>query len=203
MNVETYEVPELTSSGEVESDAEAVALIEKLGLEGQKQAINPDRPTERMPYRRMTEEERFVYEQLCPEQTSVERYSAGPIPLRVLQVIAHAREGAYFNQLEVWCPRTAALDDPVLVGVQKDGQFGGRALFLLARWGAVLKPLEELRVIAGREWRIAMLNKARQVLREVEAEVRAMEAMSDEDAALCKKNPYNFNSGPTYSGALG
>lgn len=134
--VETYEVPEVESdSGVVECDAEALALIEQLGLKGQRELTvkRDDGETVRSPYREMTKEEFFVYSMICPQQTDLGQYKAGPIPLRVLQVASHARE--HFPHLEVWHMR-ALPKDPVLVG--KKDKYASEA-FILARWGEVLE----------------------------------------------------------------
>src|SRR5690606_31479142 len=97
MQVETYEVNETLSDGTVEqmSDPESLALIEQLGLRGQetllgKREAGDDVAVVRCPYRRMSAEEQNVFAVVCPQVTSLEEYASGPIPLRVLQVAAHA-----------------------------------------------------------------------------------------------------------------
>lgn len=143
MLVETYEVPEVDVEGQVECDAEAIALIESLGLEGQQKLLRKneedDSATTRCPYRKMTKEEAFAYKQLCPEVTSLHKYADGPIPLRVLQVAAHGKE--FFQKLEVWHPKNADEKDPILVGINSSGNTTER--FILARWGEVLEPLSD------------------------------------------------------------
>ena len=201
MLVETYEVPESGEAGITESDAAAVALIEALGLDGQKELINPEAPTERMPYRRMTEQEDFVYKVLLPVRTGVGKYMSGAIPLRVLQVISHAREGNYFHEMEVWHPKDARIDDPILVGVRKEGQYGSRTLYLLARWGEVLTAFSELLVEAGAKWRDEAAAQCKKAIREAELELRVLESLTPEQAANADRSPYN-TSGPSYSGVL-
>ncbi len=92
MLVETFEAIETDAGGEVECDAEAIALIEELGLEGQRKLINKtgDAPA-RNPYRKMSIQERFAFRALMPKHVALDKYSDGPIPLRVLQVAAHAK----------------------------------------------------------------------------------------------------------------
>jgi hypothetical protein len=87
----------------------------------------------------MTALEAAVYGTVYPQATGVERYSAGPIPLRVLQVIAHAR--TLFEKVVIWHPKEYD-PDPVLVGI--NGEYSKEEVFLLARWGDALAPFEEL-----------------------------------------------------------
>jgi len=146
MQIETYEIEEHTTEGRdaFEVEAEAQALIESLGLEGQQELLrasaDPDVTTKtRIPYRRMTAEEVRVYGVLYPEHATVTAYDVAPIPLRVLQVSAHGRE--LFDQLEVWGPVTED-PDPILVGIIKKGH--REEHHLLARWGDALLPFQEL-----------------------------------------------------------
>lgn len=151
MQIETYEVEEHTTEGRdpFEVDAEAEALIESLGLDGQRSLLvesdDPDVQTKtRVPYRRMTAEEERVYDTLYPEHAKVEAYNVAPIPLRVLQVISHARP--LFKRVEVWGPKTQD-PDPVLVGVVDETTphgFTREVRYILARWGETLVPFEEL-----------------------------------------------------------
>jgi hypothetical protein len=183
MQVETYEALEVDCEGNVESDSEAVALIEKLGLAGQQKLI---RRTEsgggtivsRNPYRKLTAEESFVYRELCPEQCKVAEYDAGPIPLRVLQVAAHAAD--HFKELQVWAATSVAIKDPVLVGVKTE-RVAGRSwddtvTFILARWGDVLEPFDKLLEKASASFRArhagtcnTIIAKARAAAAEIEA----------------------------------
>lgn len=139
MIVETYELPEIAEQAP-EDAAECAKMAESLGLSGQKQYLAaPDAPA--CPYRLVTAEEAFVYGELCPKSVRIERYADGPIPLRIMQVIAHAKTLPVFAFLEVWCPATAAEKDPVLIG-RSDAHDWHRApnsSYLLARWGDELE----------------------------------------------------------------
>jgi hypothetical protein len=139
MKTETYECQD-TRSETAEQSAEALALIEQLGLNGQKQTATTE---VRFPYRVMTDDEAFVYSQLCPEQTPVEEYSNGPIPLEVLKTIAYARslKDDRIAYLEVWSASSKLVKDPVLIG--RKSRYQG-AIYILARWGEELLPLEVL-----------------------------------------------------------
>lgn len=146
MQIETYEIEEHTTEGRdaFEVEAEAEALIESLGLDGQRALLraseDPDVATKtRIPYRRMTAEEDRVYATLYPEHVDVSAYDVAPIPLRVLQVVAHARP--LFDRLEVWGPKTED-PDPVLIGTITKGHRTEK--YLLARWGDALEPFADL-----------------------------------------------------------
>lgn len=143
MKVETYECEELKNSEAttMAADAESIELITKLGLEGQMKLSDPETLT-RQPYREMTALEAYVWRAACPQTTALQKYSLGPIPLRVLQVAAHARELGIYESLEVWHPRKV-VDDPLLVGVPK-GETYSRKRHLIARWGETLVPFEQL-----------------------------------------------------------
>lgn len=154
MKVETFEVVSLgvTASGAVvneEVSEEALALIESMDLEGQrallqKKTAGGEEVVVRVPYRRMTAEELAVYSVLMPNREPIAHYDGGPIPLRVLQVAAHAQQLEYFDKgVEVWCPEPGR-DDPILVGVKR-GKHDARELYLLARWGEELLDMAQMR----------------------------------------------------------
>jgi len=132
MAVETYELDEVQEET-VEECAEARALIDELGLDGQKPKTGADSKKQRLPYRLMTPEERAVFKTLCPAEARLADYDAGPIPLRVLQIAAHAKP--LFDELYVWHP-VGHDKDPVLVGCNGPSYCNDR--FILARWGGEL-----------------------------------------------------------------
>ena len=97
MEIETYEIEETvgeTAGTTPEVEAEALELIEKLGLEGQRGLVveKEDGEACRIPYPIMDDRERAVYGELYPEHQALASYKAGIIPLRVLQVAAHAEQ---------------------------------------------------------------------------------------------------------------
>jgi len=150
MKVETYEVisddpsqGDNALTNELES-AEAVVLIESLGLAGQRKLLvkigDADAPI-RNPYRQMTQAERNIYGVMCPKVVELSEYEEGPIPIRVLQVAAHAKE--FFPRLEVWCD-PGSRDDPLLVGADHTSTYSVKVRHLLARWGDVLYSMDEL-----------------------------------------------------------
>ena len=174
MIVETYEVTETTTAGEdpVLADAAAIELIRELDLEGQKELLAHDETAViRIPYQRMTAEEVRVYQTLYPADEKVEAYRAGPIPLRVLQVVAHAR--TMFDKVLVWGPEQYD-PDPVLVG--QIGEYGNAEYYLLARWGDALAPFEELRDRAAEVVRRRYTSKAKEVVAQCQAFLAAPDA---------------------------
>jgi hypothetical protein len=175
MKIETYECEELRGSEAttMAADAEAIELIEKLGLEGQRKLANPDTCT-REPYREMTKLELFVWSSVCPEKTEVTQYRLSPIPLRVLQVIAYARELGIYTRLEVWHPKQVK-EDPILVGVPNNEQWSSKR-HLIARWGDVLVPFAELqeraKEVMARNF-AAALDEIKQEVTRAEANIKA------------------------------
>jgi hypothetical protein len=130
MQVETYEYHELAE--ETTEDVEqAKGLIDQLNLSGQKELLVKDG---RQPYPQATAEQLFVFQTLCPVEEKLNSYSRTTIPLRVLQVAAHAKD--LFEELLVW-DVAGADKDPVLVGANKNGW--SKTYFLLARWGEELE----------------------------------------------------------------
>lgn len=144
MQVETFEQTEVAGGKlEDENSPEALALIESLGLKGQQKMMkkNEEGDTIRSPYRLMTVREKRVYQTLFPKTVDVEDYRDSMVPLRVLQVIAHAQKLGIFGRIDVWCENDKPRD-PVLVGVMKEGHEEHH--HILARWGDALESFEVL-----------------------------------------------------------
>jgi hypothetical protein len=147
--VETFEQTEEAASGVKEEDRneEALALIEKLGLEGQQQMIKKKETgvVLRCPYRQMNVTELRVYEALYPQKTTIARYNQGMIPLRVLQVAAHAKSLECFKEIQIWGEKSVP-KDPILVGLMQNPERSwSEDVFILARWGNALEAFEVLR----------------------------------------------------------
>lgn len=181
MVVETYEVEEVKQAT-VEQDAEAKALVEALGLEGQSKLYNPqpeDSDERPFPYRKMTAQEKWVYELLLPAKTKLKNYEDGAIPLRVLQVAAHAAklmEGRLgeFN-LYVWHPQNTDYKDPLLV-LREGGDWTAQKYWILARWG---EELEEFAVMANRAkelYKQLCLAKLEECKQQIEVWMRSADA---------------------------
>lgn len=151
--VETFEIEDAThgEANAMACDAEAAELIAKLGLTGQQVLQNPETLT-RCPYPVADAEEMLVFRALNPERCKPEAYSLDAIPVRVMQVLAHARDLNFFTSFEIWFPKSARVQDPVLVAYRthKDN---GRSwdttdTHILARWGKALLPIEKLKADA-------------------------------------------------------
>lgn len=192
MIIETYEVNEVTPEGVDTLDADAIAMIERLGLTGQKSLMSKgaEGATTVMPYQPMTAEEFAVYRLLFPARDDVAAYSAGPIPLRVLQVIAFAKSEGWFKTLEVWHKTTgSAKDDPVLVGVaEHDPRTWEDKRFLLARWGDALAPFSQLLAQAGAAAKAQIKAALSRVRSDVESAMAAVEHVDDSTAARWAAN---------------
>lgn len=160
MQIETYEIEEVNSSeaASMAADSEAIELIEKLGLTGQKGLVNTDTAT-RFIYPVMTNLQVLVYGACFPQKCSIESFAHEVIPVRVLQVAAFCRDFPQTKYLEVW--HTAIpKKDPVLVG--RETSYSGRN-YLLARWGDSLESFEALTAKAQALLRIQWENRIRKI----------------------------------------
>lgn len=155
MKVETYEIEEGRVEPQIE--AEAIQLIEQMGLKGQRSLVVDGGESEkRIPYREMNKSERVVFEALLPKVDHVETYSAGVIPVRALQVIAHAKE--FFDRIDVRHADTT--NDALAVGIK--GPSYAEKWSILARWGDNLLAPEKLREEAREVIRVDFSNKLKQ-----------------------------------------
>lgn len=173
MQVETYECVE-TASEPIEATAEAIALMEELELDGQKQLVSPAESKSgggsRCPYREITSEERFVYRTMCPVSINIARYNAAPIPLRVLRIASHANSLGLFKRLMIWDHETVTVKAPVLVAFTGgEYEWIDNRCFILARWGEELETFATLlkrAVISARE---RLTNEAESLVKIVQA----------------------------------
>jgi hypothetical protein len=199
MKIEVYDCTEKTDAATPEPQVteEQLKIIEELGLEGQQSLVQKSEdaaaPSEICPYRQMTQEEFGVYSHLCPVKTAIKKFAAEAIPLRVLQVAAHAHSLGFFESLEVWHTKGASeIKDPVLVAKRKRDQFT-TDFFILARWGEELEPLADLRVKAikaARGNRVAALKKVKD---RVERDINRIEHSVSDDTLLGWRE-----TGPSY-----
>lgn len=181
--IETFECSE-TAAEPIEATEEAVRLMEELGLAGQQEFVRPrgDKPAARSPYREITAEESFVYRVLCPVSEKLHRYRASPIPLRVLQIAAHAKSLGLFDEFEVWDRASVEVKDPVLVASCADKQWTWqRKTFILARWGEVLEPFSVLLKRAVDQKRKEFSDAVDQITAQVAAERARVAAMLPQD----------------------
>ena len=182
MAVETFECHE-TASEPIEACEEAVGLINLLGLEGQRSLVTAkdDGPASRSPYREMTAEEVFVYQTICPTERKLAMYDASPIPLRVLQVAAHANDVGEFDELLVWDRASVTVKDPVLVG-RKAGQYSWESkYYILARWGDELEAFATLLKRALKIKRDGWISQLEGIKASVDAEMSKVHRCNDAD----------------------
>lgn len=182
MRVETFECVE-TASEPIEATEEAIALIEEMGLTGQQSLLSQgatDKPVSRCPYREIRQDERFVYKTLCPKATEIKRYDAAPIPLRVLQIAAHAKSLGLFKRIIVWSQEEFEEKDPVLVACTDEYDFSGNKTYILARWGEELETFATLVKRACDVARKSLQQEARKLVSILEAAT---------DAELMAKGP--------------
>lgn len=188
MLVETFEEVE-TVGPEMELDNcdEAIALIEQLGLKGQaKPKQKADGTRVLSPYRKITAGESFVVRMITPETTKLVDYGSGPIPLRVLQVAAHAKD--HFKTLFVCHPK-ALVKDPFLIGYTGDYDWSpwiqSDRIFILARWGAELASWPELMAKAASMYR----DQFKAALAKVAMQIQGGPALIDTtpDAVICAR----------------
>lgn len=182
MKVETYECEE-TKTEHPEIAQEAIELINKLGLNGQQQLIAKpaEKPQERCPYREMKKDEIFVLKTLCPQFVDVEKYSAAPMPIRVLQVLEHAKSLQMFERFQVWCAE-GEVKDPVLVAYRNSDTWrNDNHPFILARWAEELDAWPQLVKKALQVWK----EKAKLSLAKIKSQIeRDMKLVEENDSIV-------------------
>ncbi len=118
---------------------------EALGLSDQLALAATDKSP--IPFEAMNEVSLRVYSTLCPEMRDYKKYNRTTIPLEVLALIHLSVNEGYFKSVEIWYDDKAP--DPLAVGfTQAKGEYSHRDNFLIARWGDMLRPFEELKSLA-------------------------------------------------------
>lgn len=135
MKIEEYAVETCPQSEEFTDEAKA--LVEKLGASEQHRFYDRAQPAA---YRKMTPLEYAVYKVVLPERQEIKDFKACPIPLRVLQIGAHAQE-CLSGTLVVWHAGEGK-DDPLLT--LRDGHSYNGTYYLLARWATELEEFSVL-----------------------------------------------------------
>lgn len=92
------------------------------------------------PYMRLDPRTERVCEMLCPKKESYTTYTAGTLPLEILQEIHRCKKNEWFPVMEVWYDDQSP--DPFLIGYES--KKGSANKYLIARWGDELLPLEQL-----------------------------------------------------------
>ncbi len=176
MQIETFEEQEIKEQT-IEQAEECIALAEQLGLKGQKEFTNPE-VKEQFPYRKATKEEAFVYDTLLPTSCDVEEYSDSAIPLRVLQVIAHAKSLGKFTRIEVQYAANADVKDPVVFAYIGD-KYSRSQRFILARWGESLDSLTKMIPKAVKKFAARLKMKAMEQIDELKAGLKRLDEADD------------------------
>ena|SRR3990167_2724946 len=149
MQIETYECQEVTET--VEQVDEVKAIVSSLGLEGQEKFYTPSE-TPVFPYRKMTAQEKIVYLTLLSSHEDLAKFGESAVPLRVLQVAAHASKcfEAKEHRLIVYHSPNADVKDPLLT--LRVGSAYAYEEYILARWGEVLDNFNTLKDHAKKIW---------------------------------------------------
>lgn len=177
---------------------EAARLIDELGLSGQQTLMHPDKQeTARCPYRQWSALEAEVYSLLCPSTDSVGDYDADAIPLRVLQVLAHAKSLDLYTEFKVIHAANPAIKDPVLLGIPTNGNTWDRSKWhLLARWGAELDEFPVLMEKAAKVKAAQLRDSCAKVRAELDAVVARINAScGNETSLLGKQTPVFYANG--------
>lgn len=116
---------------------------EELGLTGQLDLASPEKSP--IPFENMNTVSQRVYETLCPVKVDYKEYKKTAIPLEVLSLIHLSVNEGYFESIQIWYDDKSP--DPLAVGSVKVGTYQWE-YYLIARWGDVLRPFDELREMA-------------------------------------------------------
>lgn len=143
--IEIYDERELCPETlKPEPDAEAMALIQELGLAAQRSTDGA-----RIAYPNPTADQMLVLMSLFSAATKLEEYDAGCIPLRMLKEIRSYKAENPTHTLYIRHSPPAQVRDPVLLAYtgihawmwDKDE---GKNTRLIARWGDALEPWGDL-----------------------------------------------------------
>ena len=118
-----------------EALTEWTQAAERLGLEGQLTLTKEEKSP--IPFLHMNRRLKGVFKVLCPSKVEVKGFKVSAIPLEVMRLLELSEREGYFERVEVcWDDEK---QDPIAVGhsVEKES-------YLIARWGAEAKSLEQL-----------------------------------------------------------
>lgn len=149
-------------------------IVGELGLKGQGETVSPGGNKSPIPYLFMVPTVRATFNTLCPREVALEDYSAAPIPLKALSLIKLAKDEGHFDRIMIRYDDKSP--EPVAIGQKgayygypapektwskltpeqvaaekeagKDPYFSPGDEYLIARWGAEDKPLDQLAVMA-------------------------------------------------------
>jgi len=123
-----------------------------------------------IPFPKLNRQEVAVWTEYCPTKNILKEYE-NILPLEVIKLASICIDKKWFSKVEVWSEAREDID-PVLVGFVGEGY--NATIHLLARWGASLRPFEEIRKIAMERWkerRLMNIQKKLKSLKEHEAKI--------------------------------
>lgn len=139
---------------------------EELGLSEQLALAEPNKSP--IPFEHMNTVSNRVYSTLCPQKIDYRKYNKTTIPLEVLSLIALAEKEQYFNEVEIWYDDKTP--DPLAVGILKKDSWN-RDYFIIASWGDVLRPFEELKETAIKVYKNSSLLSLKRNLAETNQKI--------------------------------
>lgn len=184
------------------------SLVAELGLTGQTAIVSPDKSP--IPFMHMKKSLGNVFSELCPRNVCVEEYSATPIPVEILSLIALAKREGYFQKIEIWYDDKDP--DPVCIGIKgywyqptwyddrvkeldgkqfntkqeaedagaKTAYFREEAKYLIGRWADVKRSFTELKEMAHKRFMDRKGVELRKTIKEAERELSDLETTAFE-----------------------
>lgn len=162
----------------------------ELGLENQLTLAQDGKSP--IPFAFMNQVTKRVYETLCPMKVELIKYSKTPIPLEVLGLIQLSQNEKYFKSIEIWYDDKSP--DPLAVGRLKNDEYQWNDdLYLIARWGDVLRPFEELKKMAIKVFTESKRIELTRSIVKLESDLKTLEAdvMAHFDAQYTMSIPAN------------
>lgn len=88
--------------------------VEDLGLTGQTRIVKKGKSP--IPFMHLKKSHQNICTTLCPRKEDIENYSATPIPVEILDLIALSKKEGYFNKMQIWYDDKSP--DPFAVGIK-------------------------------------------------------------------------------------
>jgi hypothetical protein len=88
------------------------SMVSELGLEGQTKIVTAKKSP--IPFLFMNKTLVNVIETLCPRKVALEAFSASPIPVEILDLVALSKKEGYFEKISIWYDDKSP--DPACVG---------------------------------------------------------------------------------------
>jgi hypothetical protein len=162
LELETFDVIDIFASDfdeQVEQYKQSKAALEIVATD------------EIIPFIEMTTAEKNVWQVYCPTKSLLKEYRQ-TMPLEVIKLAEEVQKRGYFHKIEVWSEHQADID-PILVGYSNDTY--SSPMYLLARWGASLRPYEEVREIAIKLWKESRIARAKQTIKDTQRKLEDVE----------------------------